>query len=95
MPTVRPQAKRRREDGQWVYDARIPAEVTLEQAATAMALVEGAPTRARLAADALPRALQGMVRLLLAGETVAPPPSLVEAWCERLVAAGVFPGPGS
>ncbi|WP_370973784.1 hypothetical protein [Amycolatopsis sp. cg9] len=91
MPSVRPQARRRDAEGEWVYDARIPAKITLEQAATALAVVDGTPNRARVAKDALPKALQEVVRLLLAGETIAPPAALVGQWRERLVADGVFP----
>ena len=94
MPTVRPQAKRQREDdGVWVYDARIPIEVTLDHAAVALAVTDGRPDRARVPADALPKALQDLVKLLLAGEPVAPPPSVVQQWRERLVRDGVFPAP--
>lgn len=93
MPSVRPQARRRNATGEWVYDARIPAKITLDQAATALAVVDGAPSRARVAKDALPKALQEVVRLLLAGEPIAPPPTLVAQWRERLVADEVFPAP--
>lgn len=92
MPSVRPQARRQREDdGAWVYDARIPVEVTLDHAAVALAVTGGRPDRARVAKDALPRALQELVKLLLAGEPVAPPPSVVQQWRERLIRDAVFP----
>ncbi|MFE2754040.1 hypothetical protein ACFXGA_18780 [Actinosynnema sp. NPDC059335] len=91
MPSVRPQAKRQRDDGVWVYDARIPIEVTLDHAAVALAVTDGRPDRARVAKDALPKALQELVKLLLAGEPVVPPPSVVRQWRERLIRDGVFP----
>ena len=93
MPTVRPEAKRRNKRDEWVYDARIPAEVTLEQAATAMALFGGRHDRARIAADALPTALRELVALLLSGDNATPPRALVDLWRERLVADGIYPEP--
>lgn len=63
----------------------------MEQAATALAVADGSPARARAAKDAMPKALQEAVRLLLAGEPLTPPPDVVRQWRERLVQDGIFP----
>lgn len=90
VPTRRPVATEI-ESGEWVLRVSPRLELSLDQVAAALAVVNGQP-RPSHGPTTIPTVVSQWIELMLADQTPpVPPASTVQAWREQLVTWKVWP----